>query len=321
MEPVAEHLAREQVDELAVKTVIDGVGAFHLRLMAHTGNEMQHAARNRVVRRVRVGDRDATVLFAEDDQCRQVCAQSVQRADRLATVVDDRAQCPQERGPDSAGSTTPPGPFNVSLYLVTSRPEDSARLRSAAADLDRRSRDPISCSAISAPGSDSIRNSRPRSGPRPPLLISTSRRQYSLCWWANCRATPPPNEWPITVASRMFKASRKSRSHTAKAPKRVVAARLVGLPVAEEINGDDAVPRRQLVHHAAPAVRTSADAVDQQQHIARALVQVRHPVAVQGQHHGASLYCSVADSPTALIGFLLLVAMERTLRSSDLEVS
>ena len=54
--------------------------------------------------------------------------------------------------------------------------------------------------------------------------------------------------------------------------------------MAEEIHGDDAIPRRKLVHHAAPAVGTSAEAVYQQKHLACALVEVRDPVAVQREH-------------------------------------
>ena len=45
----------------------------------------------------------------------------------------------------------------------------------------------------------------------PPLPTSTRRSQRSGNWYANWAATPPPSEWPITVARSISNTLRRSR--------------------------------------------------------------------------------------------------------------
>ena len=131
----ARDLFARRVDEFADEAC-DGVGALHLGLMADTGNDVKHAARNRVVRRVRVRDGDAAVLVAEDDHGGQIRTQPVRCCAAAwprwsATERNVRRNAARLCRFDNAAS-----PFNVSLYLVAPRPEDSARCE-APCHLDR----------------------------------------------------------------------------------------------------------------------------------------------------------------------------------------
>ena len=257
-------------------------GHCHLWLVTHSGKDMKLAARDRLVRRVRVRDGDATVLIAEDDQRRQVCAQSVQRADRLSTVVDHRAQRPKE-----CGATVPVRQRRLPFQRFAV-PGDLAAGRQRAlskrlTQLDRRSR-----------GDHLQRDFRTGQRQHPQQLAQIGAKATAadedqatailLVLMGELQGDPTTER----VADHRGLADVQSLEKVAQPHReraqRVVATRFVGLSVAKEVNRDDAVLLRELVHQLAPAVRTSADAVDQQQHVARALVQVRHAVAMQGQH-------------------------------------
>ena len=84
-------------DEL-VDEICHGVWAFHLGVVQDTGDDVETTIRQHGMRRMCVVDGDDPVFVAADDQCGQVrgIVQPVERADRLAAVVDDRTQRTQE---------------------------------------------------------------------------------------------------------------------------------------------------------------------------------------------------------------------------------
>ena len=96
-------------------------------------------------------------------------------------------------------------------------------------------------------------------------------------------ATPPPSEWPTTVAWRDAEFVEQIAEKHRERAQRVVAAGFRRLAVAQQVRRDHPEFLRQLRYHRPPGVRTSRHAVDQQQHFPVTVVAVGHPIAVQFQ--------------------------------------
>ena len=197
--------SRSSVDEAVVIGVV--------REVPGAREDLEPAARHRLVGTVGVRHGDDAVAVAPDDQRRHGLGQvaAVEQGHDLAPPVDDRPQGARERDLRLAVGEAGEHAIDVAPVVreIVVRQRQGARARPGRAAGPPGHR--AGARNTSASGAAASRRIGVTSRPTPPLATSTRRSHRSGYWYASWAATPPPSEWPTTVADSMPSTVNRSR--------------------------------------------------------------------------------------------------------------
>ena len=233
------------------------------------------------MRGVGVIDRDDGVAVAPDRHGRHVGSdlQSVQRADGLAAIVDHGAKCAQEcvtGGGVAEGAVGAPDlgaarRLNAELSEPGSHPLTGGQ--------HRRRRDDRHDQLGAG------RRQQPQRPPhvRPQPAAADQDQPFAVVGMLVDELHGHPTTERMAHHGRPRDAEfveQVAQRHRERA-QRVVTSRFGRGAVAQQIRGDHPVRARQRPDHRPPGLRTAGHAVQQQDDVAVALVQIGHPVTVQ----------------------------------------